>query len=207
MRFCRPHAPILFLTTAAVLSFRPYSTTQADNSRTLPPRQTRRDPGCPAYGCPLKPHDVHYNNDTVKAALEHLRSLKREDADSESLQVLQQSMSEDSSAVTLTLIGYKGGQLQEQVNQDRAVVISPFYITETDKKITDQKNCIQQERILLGVFDGHAPLGERYVFAEALVSQASSLCSLYLSLPCLLSSKEITHLINARVLYAIVPLS
>ena len=56
------------------------------------------------------------------------------------------------------LIGYKGGNPNHQVNQDRALVVSPYHIS---------KHCIENENEttttttrLLGVFDGHAKLGE-----------------------------------------------
>ena len=54
----------------------------------------------------------------------------------------------DHNSVTLTLIGYKGGALNEQINQDRALVVHPFRIGDED------------DNTLLGVFDGHAPRGE-----------------------------------------------
>ena len=57
-------------------------------------------------------------------------------------------------AATLTLIGYKGGDLDTQINQDRGFCISPYYISSSSKEdeTTDRK--------LLGVFDGHAMKGE-----------------------------------------------
>ena len=42
----------------------------------------------------------------------------------EALQILESSGGNDQ--VTLTLTGYKGGKLEDQINQDRAFVISPF---------------------------------------------------------------------------------
>jgi hypothetical protein len=161
MRFCRADqvATFFFLTTAVALSFRPFSTTQADNRQTLPdpPERRKHSRNCPAFGCPLTPHDVHYNDATVKDALENIRSLRRVDANAHMLETLEQAASPDASAVTLTLIGYKGGQLQEQINQDRAVVVSPYFISEEGRS----GKGLDQERILVGVFDGHAPLGEK----------------------------------------------
>jgi serine/threonine protein phosphatase PrpC len=71
---------------------------------------------------------------------------------------------------TLTLIGYKGGELHDQINQDRAFVISPYYIhtssssmptpTAPTTKIPTGKSSPYVMR-LLGVFDGHAKLGEQ----------------------------------------------
>jgi serine/threonine protein phosphatase PrpC len=116
----------------------------------------KRDPRCPYYGCPKKPHDVHYNYDAVKLAFQKIRDTKRIHADRHSVGVLQESIATD--AVTLTLIGYKGGQLTDQINQDRAVIVSPYYIS---KESSSSNAAIQQERILMGVFDGHAPRGEQ----------------------------------------------
>lgn len=87
---------------------------------------------------------------------------------------------------TLTLIGYKGGDLQDQINQDRSFVISPFYIFDnnnSDNNVNDGGNTITSidddendvgvdvdvvnsaaaigPMRLLGVFDGHAKLGEK----------------------------------------------
>ena len=183
MRFSRPRqaAPLLFLTTVVALSFRPLSTTQADNdsSGIQFSRQQQRNKSktleedCPYFGCSLLPHDVHYGDGEIKQALEKIRSLKRDDADPEALEILRQCATPDSSAVTLTLIGYKGGQLQEQINQDRAMVIKPYFISEDQRKETTSNKVIQQERILLGVFDGHAPLGE--LVSEYTVSELPKL--------------------------------
>jgi serine/threonine protein phosphatase PrpC len=77
-------------------------------------------------------------------------------------------------AACLTLIGYKGGLLQQQINQDRAFVVSPYLVdVESDASAAAaaaaaaadplqwaDENNEQHHRILLGVFDGHAPRGE-----------------------------------------------
>lgn len=152
---CR-HLPVFF-SVAAALSFRTHSTLGDSGAYRRDKTDDEEDDNpfrsdCPFYGCPLLPQDVHYNTDTVKSAFERLRSIKRGDtqsqAETKAAQALLQSAGH-SSAVTLTLIGYKGGSLNEQINQDRALVIDPFFV---DSKTTDN--------VLLGVFDGHAPLGE-----------------------------------------------
>lgn len=88
---------------------------------------------------------------------------------------------------TLTLIGYKGGSLESQINQDRAVVISPYYVGDEMKEESRKQQQRQRRRIwtglrkkttlhgsaveddtndqrfssrFIGVFDGHARLGE-----------------------------------------------
>jgi serine/threonine protein phosphatase PrpC len=67
-------------------------------------------------------------------------------------------MSGDEEKATLTLIGYKGGDPDNQVNQDRAFVISPYYLHEQDPVVTTSD--LETQR-LMGVFDGHAHFGER----------------------------------------------
>jgi len=107
---------------------------------------------CPFYGCPLLPRDVHHD-DRARAALEVLRGISSDDNDDNdnddtstgssgrsdsstktspprdverALDELQSSGT--SRAGTLTLIGYKGGSVESQINQDRAFVVSPFHI-------------------------------------------------------------------------------
>eukprot|EP00984_Skeletonema_dohrnii_P037084 scaffold38756_cov139-Skeletonema_dohrnii-CCMP3373.AAC.1 len=107
---------------------------------------------CPTYGCPFLPSDVHYNDQT-KLALEELRK-KTITADDQNSSLLKTSGTEK--AATLTLIGYKGGRMEDQINQDRAFVLSPFMYRNMKEDSTDQPVAR-----LLGVFDGHARLGER----------------------------------------------
>jgi len=90
--------------------------------------------------------------------MEQIRATKRTDVKAEALEVLKQSTAPDSSAVTFTLVGYKGGPQQDQINQDRAIIVTPYFIHDEN---TDPNECLHQDRILMGVFDGHAPLGER----------------------------------------------
>lgn len=100
---------------------------------------------------------------------------------SEALESLQTSGKDDQA--TLTLIGYKGGRIEDQINQDRAFVISPFQLSSSDEDVTTKappssiSTSDEQPKRLLGVFDGHAKLGE-------LVSEYS-----VQNLPKLLSSK------------------
>jgi serine/threonine protein phosphatase PrpC len=129
---------------------------------------------CPSYGCPLYPIDVHYNTEEYKQALEEMRADKRQVVQSsKASQFLAQHCCR-SDAVTLTLIGYKGGDLQSQINQDRGLIVSPFLIepnttntnaeTEHNTTITTTPSVqtfLSLPRQLVGVFDGHAPLGER----------------------------------------------
>lgn len=139
-------------------------------------RRRRRGKGCPPYGCPLLPRDMYFDEE-ANAALKAIRSLMQKDTSpsatssstststsldpstdekeddgelnlSQALDLLKSVGGQDQA--TLTLIGYKGGKLTEQINQDRAFVLSPYYI------VDDPSTPIR----LLGVFDGHAKLGE-----------------------------------------------
>jgi serine/threonine protein phosphatase PrpC len=100
----------------------------------------------------------------VKNVLENLRDLKVHQID-ESMFTKDTSQWNRRDAACLTLIGYKGGPLQSQINQDRAVVVSPYYIsdegTSCNNTATLQAATANwEERIFLGVFDGHANRGE-----------------------------------------------
>lgn len=138
MRLSR-HAPVaLLFTTVAVLSLQPgavpiaqaekfrffSSRSSSPSGEEAPPpaakdgRNDNKSNSCPFYGCPLHPVDVHYNSDEIKKALEELRSDKRlKVAESDAARRLSTSTTDQH--VTLTLIGYKGGTLESQINQDR----------------------------------------------------------------------------------------
>lgn len=135
---------------------------------------------CHSYGCPYLPQDIYYDS-PVKAALTELRTMKREEIQEDpttgvkehrTLQVLDSSGRKE--AGTLTLIGYKGGPIETQINQDRAFCIVPYSIG--DEPSTKRKRLTwshrregQLESRLIGVFDGHANLGEvvsQYVVSE-----------------------------------------
>jgi len=61
-----------------------------------------------------------------------------------------------STSATLSMRGYKGGPQENQINQDRSFVISPFFLRNHSKS--------QIRRRILAVFDGHAESGA--IFAE-----------------------------------------
>jgi len=204
MRLSR-HAPVaLLFTTAAVLSLQPGSvpiahaekfrlfSSKSSIKEEAPPAEAAKDKsnnnddnnGCPFYGCPLHPVDVHYNSEEIKKALEELRSDKRLNvAASDAARRLSTSATDQH--VTLTLIGYKGGTLEDQINQDRCIVVAPYSIqqnqypgvvaaevqaekeNQSPNKPTSSATAsleidafLKLDRILLGAFDGHAPLGE-----------------------------------------------
>jgi serine/threonine protein phosphatase PrpC len=135
------------------------------------------NPSCPFYGCPLLPVDVHYNTAEYKEALTVMRDDKRVVVKNKEAAAILSSSANDQHA-TLTLIGYKGGALQGQINQDRALIIAPYSVVDKSTSLeetfdAESKQKLQQflmsDRILLGVFDGHAPLGEKvseYVTVE-----------------------------------------
>eukprot|EP00550_Attheya_septentrionalis_P008464 CAMPEP_0198283914 /NCGR_PEP_ID=MMETSP1449-20131203/3499_1 /TAXON_ID=420275 /ORGANISM="Attheya septentrionalis, Strain CCMP2084" /LENGTH=438 /DNA_ID=CAMNT_0043980815 /DNA_START=49 /DNA_END=1365 /DNA_ORIENTATION=- len=103
------------------------------------------------FGCPLLPLDVYYDED-AKAAF---ASFKQVSAGEGALILDPLKSAGTDHAATLTLIGYKGGDPNAQINQDRSFVMDPFIIrsdSDDDSSFTTGK--------LLGVFDGHADRGE-----------------------------------------------
>lgn len=136
---------------------------------------------CPPYGCPLLPRDMYFDEEAQKA-LKAIRMMNPQDHAppyddagteidldwNQALELLKNVGGEDQA--TLTLIGYKGGNLQEQINQDRAFVISPFHVQEPQGKKTRASS-----KRLMGVFDGHAKLGE--LVSEYSVSTVPKLLS------------------------------
>lgn len=103
------------------------------------------------YGCPLLPQDIFFDK-PIHQALGQIRESKSAVEYEKAMDLLSKSGDQDKA--TLTLIGYKGGSLESQVNQDRAFVIDPYMST-----ATFAGNDLETNR-LLGVFDGHAHLGE-----------------------------------------------
>ncbi|KAL3920544.1 MAG: hypothetical protein SGILL_003209 [Bacillariaceae sp.] len=69
----------------------------------------------------------------------------------EALSILQSTG--DETALTLTLGGYKGPQPEQQINQDRALLVRPFRIS----SVKEDLSMVQ----LIGVFDGHGNGGEK----------------------------------------------
>jgi serine/threonine protein phosphatase PrpC len=138
-------------TNHTILGVTPTTTSLEEN-------QERKD--CPVQGCVLLPRDIFYDRRSQEA-LALLRTGSKENLkkDKEAAKALRELiMSGDEDKATLTLIGYKGGDPDHQVNQDRAFVISPYYLHEHDPVVTTSD--LETQR-LMGVFDGHAHLGER----------------------------------------------
>jgi serine/threonine protein phosphatase PrpC len=148
------------------------STSTTKSSTTSPSRPNKK---CPSYGCPLLPRDMYFDKE-AQAALQEIRNLQQKvttPLNNNNLSLfyneafINTDRSEDQA--TLTLIGYKGGELSEQINQDRAFVISPFYIYSGNGDMSSNGNAGNGSNgnpgstmmRLLGVFDGHAKLGER----------------------------------------------
>lgn len=117
---------------------------------------------CPPYGCPLLPLDVT-NDLQAQAALAKLRRSTSPSSPSpsaeleETLHALQGSG--DATKAVLTLKGYKGGRPEDQINQDRAVIHSPFWIAGHDDQ-RDSGAATEVFAQLMGVFDGHGTGGE-----------------------------------------------
>jgi serine/threonine protein phosphatase PrpC len=160
----------------------------------------RKDKGAHTHyhGQTFYPQDIYYDPN-VKEALTKLRKLKRSDNidnHQKELEILQSSGGLQ--AATLTLIGYKGGTLDSQINQDRAVVITPFHVgqegeagqkrrrftsysySRAQPKEDDQSSSSMASR-LIAVFDGHARLGEmvsQYAVTELPNVLAKKLCQM-----------------------------
>ena len=110
---------------------------------------------CYGFGCPFLPRDVFYDED-AKTALHRLkepaRKIQEHDPEEESRSskvttgkfLAELDSSGDQHRSTMTLCGYKGGQISDQINQDRSILVSPF----------------MGEYQLLGVLDGHGSGGE-----------------------------------------------
>jgi serine/threonine protein phosphatase PrpC len=126
---------------------------------------------CPYYGCIMRPVDVHYHtNEQMTKAFETLRNEKRKKlVTSDAMRLLINQHIATSESVTLTLIGYKGGSMQDQINQDRSIIVTPYTINQpigdnissVNNENVNNKAFVHCDRTLLGVFDGHAPLGEK----------------------------------------------
>lgn len=133
---------------------------------------------CHAHGCSLTAVDILYD-EFAKEALSVLRQTEAEaesiveaeantsivsDLRETALSALQPAGNDFKTAMTLW--GYKGGKVEDQVNQDRAMVVSPFLLFPNDD---DDDSSLKQSKEpnpvvaaqLLGVFDGHGGRGEK----------------------------------------------
>lgn len=176
-RYHRAAAPMVLCLGAAVVSVRPASTLMESAKTRVGQRHMH------SYGSPYLPQDVYYDP-KVKMALSEMRAMKRDDVkedsqgskSSEGLRILDSSGRKDTG--TLTLIGYKGGPLESQINQDRAMCIVPYHIQSApankrrNASWSRQTDVSIQQR-LIGVFDGHANLGE--VVSQFVVSELPKL--------------------------------
>uniref|UniRef100_A0A7S2S3X0 PPM-type phosphatase domain-containing protein n=1 Tax=Eucampia antarctica TaxID=49252 RepID=A0A7S2S3X0_9STRA len=146
--------------------------TSDDEKRKQPDDVSSSLTNCPSYGCPILPRDMYFDEE-AQEALKAIRNLQvkieqreeksggLEDTEVDNLGSLSLENALDrlksaggEDQATLTLIGYKGGKVEDQINQDRAFVISPFLIDQKTNTDTFPK------ARLMGVFDGHAKLGE-----------------------------------------------
>jgi len=135
-----------------------------------------------SYGRIFLPQDVYYDS-KVKETLEKLRALKRDDVDVDIHNDNKNtnnvtgilSRSGQKFMGTLSLVGYKGGPLDSQINQDRSVVVSPFWVGNEEKEKDENKMGMKRNisSKLIGCFDGHARLGE--VVSEYVVKELPKL--------------------------------
>jgi serine/threonine protein phosphatase PrpC len=118
----------------------------------------------PFAGQTFYPQDIIYNADVSKALLK-LSQLKRKDhlhltnSDKKKLEALLSCGNQE--VATLTLIGHKGESSEYQMNQDRAVVISPFHIGQDNKQQQEDAASTTIPSRLMAVFDGHSKNGEK----------------------------------------------
>ena len=119
---------------------------------------------CTPWGCPFLPLDVVVN-EGAHTSLTKLRSLLEgemendspQDGNTDKLDMTEEEALEnllpsgDMDKSTLTLVGDKGGG-PHQVNQDRAMIYSPYKIPNNER--------YDKHTQLLGVFDGHGDGGE-----------------------------------------------
>lgn len=117
---------------------------------------------CPPPGCPLFPLDV-ISSEPTRSALETLRKQGKNASDyPQIMESLQSAGDEDK--VALTLMGYKGGSLAEQINQDAATILSPFTIMGINGGENyyngDYGSSSTTAIQLLAVCDGHGKMGE-----------------------------------------------
>ena len=77
----------------------------------------------------------------------------------------------NSMSATLSMTGFKGGELENQTNQDRSLIVAPFYLQNHNQSTIPRR--------LVGVFDGHAVSGAK--FAEHCQQQLPGLIARKLS--------------------------
>ena len=118
----------------------------------------------------MLPGDIVMDS-TVRMALEALRKYPNETS------LYADQLSSDHHG-TLTLTGYKGGKLLDQINQDRS-----FVLIHNPHQQSDVDNIAEPRYILSGVFDGHGLMGHyvaewsRHVILEKLQHGLASLFS------------------------------
>lgn len=154
------HRPLLFQLLLALVALFATATADANanNKNAATDSHSGADSGanaCYAFGCPFLPRDVFYDED-AKTALHRLKEPARKihehnpEEESRSSKVTtgkflaELDSSGDHHRSTMTLCGYKGGEISDQINQDRSILVSPF----------------MGEYQLLGVLDGHGSGGE-----------------------------------------------
>jgi serine/threonine protein phosphatase PrpC len=122
---------------------------QADTETVVPTGADSSANVCYNFGCPFLPRDVFYDED-AKTALHRLKEPTRKVHQEEqlnkasSLFLSELDSSGDRHRTTMTLCGFKGGNINAQINQDRAILVSPYL----------------GEYQFVGVLDGHGTGGE-----------------------------------------------
>jgi len=115
---------------------------------------------CYSYGCPVIPDDLI--KEEVQIKLKFIPASEEKGGDDND-EVVELNGSVQAGSLTLT--GYKGGELKDQINQDRAVIVTSFLPGDDEKRsiYLDEMNQIVSEKVmenmLIGAFDGHSKGG------------------------------------------------
>jgi len=143
-------------------------------------------------------HPKEIMNEDVHAAFQlvyqHYKksdnSVEQEPTQDQIQQALTLLNARDQTKATMTLIGYKGGAMASQINQDRAVIVSP-YIWWNDKFDTIEQH---QHDFIVGAFDGHGGGGE--IVSEFVATQLPKLLAYKLQQTTPLDSTKISKLLH-----------
>lgn len=118
---------------------------------------------CFSYGCPQLPEDLIEEDVQIKLGYT---------SDEFATATLMDTSNGPIQSASLTLTGFKGGKLEDQINQDRALIVAPFHelndwssSDHSGDEIAVNRSRVESvftgENILMGVFDGHSKEGEK----------------------------------------------
>jgi hypothetical protein len=143
------------------------------------------------YGCPLTAVDIWYGDSPFKEALSVLRrsATKLSNDDDDDVDAINRALATlkvagDEKRTLLTLRGMKGGRLEDQINQDRSLMVSPFHILPPGSDSNSNSNNSRMPSAqLIGIFDGHGGGGEltsNYAMENVPSLLAAKLATIYI---------------------------